>query len=135
MEDKRYIPELLCPAGDKEALCAAIAGGADAVYFGTDMFNARIRAGNFTLDEAREAIKLCHAHGVKAFITLNIAIHERELDTVLEYVGSLYRSGADALIVSDLGVMSLIKQHFPNFEIHASTQCTAHNLDGVGFLF
>ena len=135
MEDKRYIPELLCPAGDKEALCAAIAGGADAVYFGTDMFNARIRAGNFTLDEAREAIKLCHAHGVKAFITLNIAIYERELDTVLEYVGSLYRSGADALIVSDLGVMSLIKQHFPNFEIHASTQCTAHNLDGVGFLF
>ena len=135
MEDKRYIPELLCPAGDKEALCAAIAGGADAVYFGTDMFNARIRAGNFTLDEAREAIKLCHAHGVKAFITLNIAIHERELDTVLEYVSSLYRSGADALIVSDLGVMSLIKQHFPNFEIHASTQCTAHNLDGVGFLF
>ena len=135
MEDKRYIPELLCPAGDKEALCAAIAGGADAVYFGTDMFNARIRAGNFTLDEAREAIKLCHAHGVKAYITLNIAIHERELDTVLEYVGSLYRSGADALIVSDLGVMSLIKQHFPNFEIHASTQCTAHNLDGVGFLF
>lgn len=135
MEDKRYIPELLCPAGDKEALYAAIAGGADAVYFGTDMFNARIRAGNFTLDEAREAIKLCHVHGVKAYITLNIAIHERELDTVLQYVGSLYESGADALIVSDLGVMSLISQHFPNFEIHASTQCTVHNLDGVGFLF
>ena len=135
MEDKRYIPELLCPAGDKEALYAAISGGADAVYFGTDLFNARIRAGNFTLDEAREAIRLCHIHGVKVYITLNIAIYERELDTLLSYVGSLYKSGADALIVSDLGVMSLIKKHFPDFEIHASTQCTVHNLDGVGFLF
>ena len=117
MEDKRSTPELLCPAGDKEALYAAISGGADAVYFGTDLFNARIRAGNFTLDEAREAIRLCHIHGVKVYITLNIAIYERELDTLLSYVGSLYQSGADALIVSDLGVMSLIKKHFPDFEI------------------
>ncbi len=134
-QDKRCKPELLCPAGDTEALRAAIAGGADAVYFGTELFNARIRAKNFTLEEARDAISLCHAHGVKAYITLNIAVYERELPTLLEYVNELYSCGADALIVSDLGVMSLLSEYFPELELHASTQCTAHNLDGVNFLF
>ena len=125
------LPELLAPAGDIEALRSAIASLADAIYFGTDMFNARIRAENFNLDEAREAIRLCHAHGVKAFVTLNIAIYEREMPKMLEYVSSLYESGVDALIVSDLGAISLIKKHFPSLEIHASTQACAHNLDGV----
>jgi len=134
-QDKRYKPELLCPAGDREALCAAIAGGADAVYFGTELFNARIRAKNFTLPEAKEAITLCHAYGVKTYITLNIAIYEREIPTLLDYVNELYSYGADALIVSDLGVMSLLSGHFPDLELHASTQCTVHNLDGVNFLF
>ena len=134
-QDKRYKPELLCPAGDREALCAAIAGGADAVYFGTELFNARIRAKNFTLPEAKEAITLCHAHGVKTYITLNIAIYEKEIPTLLDYVNELYSYGADALIVSDLGVMSLLSKQFPDLELHASTQCTVHNLDGVNFLF
>lgn len=129
------LPELLCPAGDRDALISAIAGGADAVYLGTDLFNARIRANNFTLEGVKEAVRLCHAYGVAVYVTLNVAIYERELNTLLQYVSSLYASGVDALIVSDLGVMRLILQHFPDFELHGSTQCTAHNLDGVDFLF
>ena len=132
---KNNIPELLCPAGDYQSLVGAIAGGADAVYFGTRLFNARIRANNFTLEEARDAIRLCHAHGVKVYITLNIAVYDREIPSLLSYVSHLYAYGADALIVSDLGIMSLIMRFFPNMEIHASTQCTVHNLDGVKFLY
>lgn len=131
---KKTIPELLAPAGDMDSLRSAICAGANAVYFGTDLFNARIRARNFNLDEAREAIKLCHAHGVKAFVTLNIAIYEKEIPKMLEYVSSLYESGVDALIVSDIGAMRLIKKYFPDLELHASTQSCAHNLDGVKFL-
>ncbi len=131
MKNKQLLPELLAPSKDMQALKSAIASGADAVYFGTDSFNARMRANNFNLDEAREAIRLCHAHGVKAFVTLNIAILAREIPQMLEYVASLYESGVDALIVSDLGAMRLIREHFPNLEIHASTQASAHNIDGV----
>ncbi len=130
-EEKNFLPELLAPAGDMDALVSAISAGADAVYFGADLFNARIRANNFDLDSAREAIKLCHAHGVKAFVTLNISIYDKEIPMVLEYVKSLYESGADALIVADFGLMTLIKKYFPDFEIHASTQASVHNLDGV----
>ena len=131
MKNNQLLPELLAPAKDAQALKSAIASGADAVYFGTDLFNARMRANNFNLDEAREAIRLCHAHGVKAFVTLNIAILDREIPQMLEYVASLYESGVDALIVSDIGAMRLIKESFPDLEIHASTQASVHNTDGV----
>lgn len=131
MKNKRPLPELLAPAKDMQALKSAIASGADAVYFGTDLFNARMRANNFNLDEAREAIRLCHAHRVKAFVTLNIAILAREIPQMLEYVGALYESGVDALIVSDIGAMRLIREHFPSLELHASTQASAHNIAGV----
>ena len=113
MKNKSTLPELLAPAKDMQALKSAIASGADAVYFGTDLFNARMRANNFNLDEAREAIRLCHAHGVKAFVTLNIAILDREIEQMLDYVSSLYESGVDALIVSDIGAMRLIKETSP----------------------
>ncbi len=131
MECKAPLPELLAPAKDMQALKSAIASGADAVYFGTDLFNARMRANNFNLDQAREAIRLCHAHSVKAFVTLNIAILAREIPQMLQYVGALYESGADALIVSDIGAMRLIREHFPDLELHASTQASVHNIDGV----
>ncbi len=130
-KEKRPLPELLAPAGDMDALVSALASGADAVYFGTDLFNARIRACNFTLEQAREAIRLCHAHGKRAYVTLNIEIYEREIPLVLEYVSSLYESGVDALIVADFGIMALLREHFPDLDIHASTQASAHNLDGV----
>ena len=126
--------EILSPAGDIDALKAAISSGADAVYLGLDIFNARIRAKNFTLDTVDEAISLCHAHGVLIYVTLNIQIYNRELSTLMEYVGALYEKGVDALIVADFGVASLIKKYYPDFEIHASTQATVHNKDGAELL-
>ncbi|MBQ8164015.1 MAG: U32 family peptidase, partial [Clostridia bacterium] len=133
--NNKHTPELLCPCGDKASLLGAISAGADAVYLGLDIFNARIRADNFTLDNVSEAISLCHAHRVKVFVTLNIAIYEREIPLLLEYASKLWELGADALIVSDLGVISLLRKKFPDFEIHASTQCTVHNLDGAELLY
>ena len=133
MKDKKI--EILAPAGDYDALVGAIYGGCDAVYFGTDIFNARIRAKNFTLESAKEAIDLAHAHGVKVYITLNTCLYEKELTTMLEYVARLRNMGADAFIVADFGVASLIRANYPDVELHASTQCTAHNLDGVEYLY
>ena len=127
--------EILSPAGDMDALKSAVYNGADAVYFGLDVFNARIRAKNFTLDNVGEAVRLCHAHGVKAYVTLNTQLYNRELESMLLYVGKIYESGVDALIVADLGVASLIREHYPDFEIHASTQASVHNLDGAELLY
>lgn len=127
--------EILAPAGDMKALVGAIYGGCDAVYFGTDVFNARIRATNFTLEEAEKAIALAHAHGVKVYITLNTCLYERELTKMLEYVVKLHNMGTDAFIVADFGVASLIKKHYPSIELHASTQCTVHNLNGLEYLY
>ena len=126
--------EILSPAGDMDALRSAISGGTDAVYFGLDIFNARIRAKNFSLENLEEAVQLCHAHGVKAYVTLNTQLYNRELPLMLEYVGQAYEKGVDALIVADFGVASLIKEHYPDFEIHASTQASVHNLYGAELL-
>lgn len=131
---KQKIPQILAPAGDMDALVSAVIAGADAIYLGLDLFNARIRAKNFTLDNVGEAIRLCHAHGVRVYVTLNIAIYDKEINSVLAYVDRLWVLGVDALIVSDLGIASLIRENYPNFEIHASTQCSAHSLSGVEFL-
>lgn len=128
-------PELLAPAGDMECLKAAIAAGADAVYFGTDLLNARIRAKNFTLESVDEAVFLCHAHGVKVYITLNTAVYEREMETVFSYADTLVNDGVDAFIVSDLGVIKELRERYPDTELHASTQCTVHNSDGADFLY
>ncbi len=133
------LPELLSPAGSPEALDAAIAGGADAVYFGGGLFNARMNAKNFTGDALKEAIDKCRLYGVKTNITLNTLIHDREMDEVLRYVEQLYTLGADALIVADLGAAMLIHRYFPDLELHASTQALGHNseaakvLAGMGF--
>ena len=129
------LPQILAPCGDMDALKSAIANGADAVYLGLDLFNARIRAKNFTLDNIEEAVKLAHAHNVSVFVTLNIAIYDREIQLVLDYVNKLWLANVDALIVSDLGIATLIREFYPDFEIHASTQCTAHSLSGADFLY
>ncbi len=120
-------PELLAPAGSFASLEAAIEGGADAVYFGTSQFNARMRAENFDSDAQREAIKLCRTYGVKSYITLNTRLFDGELESALRLAASLYEDGADALIIADMGLASLIKKHIPDLEIHASTQLTGHN--------
>ncbi len=127
-------PELLAPAGSPEALNAAIAGGADAVYFGGSLFNARMNAKNFAGDTLREAIDKCRLYGIKTNITLNTLVYDREMSDVLKYVEELYIFGADALIVADLGVARLIHRYFPDFELHASTQAMGHNTDAAKIL-
>lgn len=128
LTESRILPELLAPAGSPEALDAAIAGGADAVYFGASLFNARMNAKNFWGDSLKEAIDKCRLYGVKTNITLNTLIHNREIPEFLGCVRELYNLGADALIVADLGAASLIRKYFPEIELHASTQAAGHNL-------
>ncbi len=127
-------PELLAPAGSMEALVAAIAGGADAVYFGTSAFNARMNAKNFDRDEIKRAIEKCRNFGVRSNITFNTLVYDREFSPALEEVEFLYKSGADALIIADLGLAAEIKKYFPNIELHASTQMSIHNIMGAELL-
>lgn len=126
--------ELLAPAGDIDALVSAVSSGANAVYLGVEDFNARKRAKNFTLEAVKDAISLCHAHSVKVYITLNTALFDKELPLALDTAVTLWNMGVDGFIVADLGLATLIKEKYKQIEIHASTQCTVHNLDGANFL-
>ncbi|MBE6588040.1 MAG: U32 family peptidase [Ruminococcaceae bacterium] len=122
-------PELLLPAGSRASLEAAIEGGADAVYLGAGQFNARMRAENFNGDELAAALCLARAYGVRTYVTLNTRLFDAELSDALRLAASLYEAGADALIVADMGIASLIRKHLPDLEIHASTQLSGHSLD------
>jgi len=126
--------ELLSPAGDLETLKYAINNGADAIYIGGKKFGARAFATNFTEEEIKEAVYLCHLYGVKLYVTLNTVVFENEIDYFLENAKFLYENGVDALIIQDLGMIELIKKHFKDFEIHASTQMHTHNNDCVKIL-
>ncbi len=128
-----HIPELLAPAGSHEALLAAIEGGADAVYMGGD-FNARAFARNFDRQAIKEAIRLLHLYGIKAYITLNTLVFERELREWLEYAAYLWDAGADAFITADLGAALTLKKYIPQVRLHASTQMSVHNSEGVKLL-
>lgn len=127
-------PELLSPAGDLETLISAINNGADAIYIGAKKFGARAFAPNFTLEEIKKAVYLCHLYGVKLYVTLNTVIFENEIDYFLENVKFLYENGVDAIIVQDIGMIKLINKLFPDFEIHSSTQTHTHNNYCVHFL-
>ena len=120
-------PELLCPAGSPLALDAAIEGGADAVYLGLPHFNARIHASNFDRATLPEAIRRAHRYGVKVYLTLNTLLYDRELLDAVRAADFAARSGADALIVADLGVASAIHRALPELSLHASTQAGAHH--------
>jgi U32 family peptidase len=124
-------PELLAPAGGWECLKAAVANGADAVFFGLPRFNARIRADNFTEDELPEVTAFCHRHGVKAYVTLNTLVFTAELEDATDYLRLLSRCGVDALIVQDLGLVRLAAALVPELPIHASTQMTLTSPQGV----
>ena len=126
--------ELLAPAGSKEAFLAAIAAGADAIYFGTNQFNARERAENIKLEDLPELVSIAQNHNVRTYLTLNVLIYNHELKAALELVKKVTEIGVDAIIVQDLGIFSLIRQNFPNVEIHASTQLTTHNIEQCKFL-
>ncbi|MBP3815686.1 MAG: U32 family peptidase [Firmicutes bacterium] len=130
-KNKNFIPELLAPAGTKEAFIAAVEAGADAVYCGGEIFNARMNAGNFSLEELREAVDFAHKRGVQVHVTLNTLLKDEELYQALEYGEQLWEMGVDALIVQDIGVAGLIKKYIPDMNLHMSTQGTVYDLDGV----
>jgi putative protease len=127
-------PELLAPAGDHEAMRAAVANGADAVYFGLSNFNARARATNFTLEELPDVMRFLHARNVKGFVTLNTLIFSDELEAVADFVKAVAAAGADAVIVQDLGLVRLIKRIAPTLAVHASTQMTLTEPRGIAFV-
>ena len=127
-------PELLAPAGDPQALKAAVENGADAVYLGGEMFGARAYAGNFDRSALKSALEYAHARNVRIYITVNTLVDNGELGELTDYLFFLYQEGADALIIQDLGAAGLIKGLFPDFPLHASTQMTVHNAAGVKFL-
>lgn len=126
--------ELLSPAGNKECLYAAIHNGADAVYLGGKLFGARHFADNFTYEELKEAVDYAHLYGVKVYVTVNIIIYQDEVDNFLSYVDYLYNIGVDALIMQDIGMISLVRKKYPDFEINASTQMHNHNTEGITLL-
>lgn len=120
-------PELLSPCGSPKALEAALKAGADAVYMGGTMLNARMNAANFDDAAMRDAVKLCHDSGVRIYVTLNTLVYDREIHGALKYAGFLYESGVDALIVADLGLAGLLHRYIPEFPLHSSTQACGFN--------
>ncbi len=123
--------ELLSPVGNFDSLKAAVQNGADAVYFGSDNFSARAYAENFDMVELEKAITYAKIHGVKTHLTLNILIKDDELKESLELAKKAYEFGIDAIIVQDIGLGKLLIDSFPDLDIHASTQMSVHNLQGV----
>ena len=126
-------PELLAPAGDWEALRAAVANGADAVYFGLSAFNARARAHNFEPAELPDVMHFLHARNVRGFVTLNTLVFSDELPAVAEFVTAVAAAGVDAVIVQDLGLVRLIRRLAPSLHVHASTQMTLTEPRGIAF--
>lgn len=127
-------PKLLLPAGTPEALEAAINAGADEIYLGGKEFNARLGAANFTNEQIARAIMRCHFFGVSVFVTLNTLLTDRELPEALRFVDFLYVNDCDGLIVTDPALTEAIRLRYPDFELHASTQCAAHNVEAVKIL-
>lgn len=126
--------ELLAPGGDIEAVKAAIVAGANAVYCGLNVFNARNRASNLSVDELHGAIRLAHQYNCEIFLTLNVVILEHEIHPFVRMLNQIVNSGIDGIIVQDLGVFNIVKKHFPTLDIHASTQMTTHNEGQILFL-
>lgn len=123
--------EILAPVGDMQMLYAAVRCGADAVYLGVKELNARRNAGNFSNRELEQATAYCHARGVKVYLTLNTLVSDKEMQTAQEVIFTACQAGVDALIVQDLGVVSLAKKAAPSMELHASTQMSVNTLEGV----
>jgi U32 family peptidase len=125
------IPELLAPAGSLDAVRAALANGADAVYLGAERFNARDEGAQLSLDEVAEACRLAHARGRRIYLTFNILFKPAELADALVFLGEAIERGIDAAIVQDIGAVRLIERIYPGFEIHGSTQMTVHDESGA----
>jgi U32 family peptidase len=130
---RREDVELLAPAGDWDCMRAAVANGADAVYFGVEKFNARARANNFTTDELPDIMSFLHSYGVKGFLTFNILVFEDELNDAKQLIEACIDAGVDAVIVQDLGLVKMIREISPDFPIHGSTQMTITSPEAVEF--
>lgn len=123
--------ELLSPAGSMESLKAGIQNGADAIYLGGSSFGARASATNFDNDELIEAVKYAKLRNINIFVTVNTSIKETEVEELISYTDFLYKIGVDAIILSDIGVAEVLRKRYPNMELHASTQISAHSLNDV----
>lgn len=123
--------ELLSPVGDFECLKAAVQNGANSVYFGANSFNARASATNFDIDEMKKVIQYAKLRNVKTHLTLNTLIKSNEFEAAVQVAKNAYEAGIDAIIVQDLGLAKFLIKYFPDLPIHASTQMTIHNLEGV----
>lgn len=123
--------ELLSPVGDFECLKAAVQNGADSVYFGGSLFNARASASNFDSDELKKAIDYCTVRNVKTHLTLNTLLKDSEFDEAINLAVDAYKLGIDALIVQDIGLAKYLINLLPDLPIHASTQMSIHNLEGA----
>jgi len=123
--------EILAPAGSFDSVVAAVRCGADAVYLGAKNFSARASAQNFSLEELRQAVIFCHERGVKVYLTLNTSVYDKELAEAAELIKASAALGIDALIVSDLGIVSLAKNICPEMPLHASTQMCIQSAEGV----
>lgn len=126
-------PELLAPAGDLEKLKAAVLYGADAVYLGGRHFGLRAGAGNFGEEEMAEGVRFAHAEGARVYVTVNIFAHNRDLETLPGYLESIRAAGVDGVIVSDPGVVELVKRLHPDLPIHLSTQANTTNWAAARF--
>jgi U32 family peptidase len=127
-------PEVLAPAGDFEAMRAAVANGADAVYFGLSHFNARHRATNFAIEELPQTLRYLHAHNVRGYVTCNTLIFSDELPEIERFIRAIADAGADAVIVQDLGLVRLIRRVAATLPIHGSTQMTLTEPRGIEFV-
>ena len=130
----RSVPELLAPAGSIEAVRAAVANGADAVYLGASRFNARDEGAQLTLEELGEACRIAHSRGRRIYLTLNILIKPAELVDALMFLGEAVDHGIDAVIVQDIGLVRLIRTLYPDLEVHGSTQMTVHDASGAAVM-
>ena len=127
------LPELLAPAGDWDCAKAAVENGADAIYFGLDKFNARMRANNFTEADLPKLMEYLHRRGVKGYITFNTLVFQNEMAEAENYLRPIIAAGVDAAIVQDVGICKLIRGLSPDFPIHASTQMTVTSAAGIDF--
>ena len=125
--------EILAPAGGMESLIAGVRSGANGIYLGGKSFNARRNAGNFDNEELKRAVDYCHSHGVKAYLTLNILINDSEWELAYNTVKSALEAGIDAFIVQDIGIIKMIREHFPSARLHGSTQMSIMTPKGAEY--
>ena len=125
---------LLAPVGSPETLESALKAGADAVYLGGRMYNARMNAKNFCTEDLKKAAYRCHENGSKIYVTLNTLIFDKNINDAVKYAEELYLLGVDAVITADIGLSRLIKENIPHLELHGSTQMTGHNFAAAKYL-